>query len=188
MSPWPHHMLGNCGNFSTLQCWVYTSLPHRLWNTCQLMLIHSLTHVPTTINSTTDRHPEAKNPYYFNSNREDKNLSPQQVAASKPEMCLPTVYRGWVLSWLPSGLWFFLLNHHYHIPKETGRVLSHGSVGCITGPVSPLERHQAWQFRKAQGWTERACTYQEWTAILWFRPHNDHLTQIPRKSCSFMYR
>lgn len=40
MSPWPHQMLGNCGNFSRLQCWVYTSLPQ---NTLEYLSAHANT-------------------------------------------------------------------------------------------------------------------------------------------------
>lgn len=90
-------------------------------------------------------------------------MSPQQAATSKTELTVPsknlhrlssvlTSFKPMVLSILKPPL--------PPIPKEIGKVLSHGSVGCITGPVSPLERHQAWQFRKAQGWAERACTCQ----------------------------
>lgn len=148
---------------------VYTSLPQ---NTLEYLSAHANTRPDPCTHCHKLNHRQdiqrLKTPTTSTAiEKEDKKLSPQQVATSKTEMCPPTIYTGRVLSWLPSGLWFFQsLHHHYHhIPKETGRVLSHGSVGCVTGPVSPLERHQAWQFRKAQGWAERTCACQNRNAL-----------------------
>lgn len=47
------------------------------------------------------------------------------------------------------------------MPTETGRALSQGFAGSTTGPASALERHQTWQFRKAQGWAGTACMCQK---------------------------
>lgn len=75
-----------------------------------------------------------------------------------------SLHRLRVLSWLPSRSLVLPLNHHHHhhhTPTETGRELSWGSAGSTIGPASPLGKHQAWQFRKAQGWAGKAFTCQK---------------------------
>lgn len=197
VNPWPHSMLGNCNNFSNfsrLQCYKFCKSSYRtLWNTCQL----TLTSVNTWPDPYTHYHKlnhrwdiRGRNPYCFNTaiEGEDKTAPSRWLHQklkyafwhfTQAEFCLGSL----------RGLRFFQplkRHHHHHIPSETGGVFSHGSAGSTTDPACPLERHQAWQFRKAQGWPGIACTRQNTYPL--FRSHNDHLVQIPRKSCSCMYR
>lgn len=75
---------------------VHQSSHRTLWNTCQLMLASVNTWPdPCThyYKQPQTRHPEVKEPYYFNTaiEEEDKNCL-QQVDTSETEICLLRVY------------------------------------------------------------------------------------------------
>lgn len=162
---WPHSMLIT-SNFRRLQCSdrsLHQSSYGTLWNACQLKLASvkmwpdPFTHY-YKLNHT--RHPEVKKLYYFNIaiEEDDKNCL-QQVATSETEICLLTVYTGWERSCSPQGLYFSIFRPPPpRAHRDRQRTLTRF---CWFHLASPLERHQAWQFRKAQGWVGTACMCQK---------------------------
>lgn len=81
----------------------------------------------------------------------------------------------------PCLRWVYILKHHYLMCTQTGRAPAGGMEGPGPGP-SPLERHRAWQVRKA-GRAACAVRGEAGAAVLWLRPLHHHLVQMPRRSC-----
>lgn len=120
---------------------------------------HDLTHVPITINPTTD---EVKIPYHFSRVIEGEIKTASSRGLYQRLKCAFQHLQA-ELPWLPSKSLFY--------PKTTTTTLQDslcGSAGPTTGPASPLERHQIGnQESTGLGMHVRRGVR---SCYLWFRP------------------